>query len=286
MTHAENNSNRKQYYLNPITIGIVLITLITGYFLWQTFDEKRKVKKLEEKLTEEKKEAGEINVEMTSAEEVYQWINNINVQLIDIRYNSEYIIKHIESSINIPLNDITENLTKIDKSKKIIIIDKENSKKGKILTEHLKNEGLNSKYLEGGILNYARQNYPLITIGDPTDPNDQMKISLITAQQIKEKLLSGIIFSFVDTRPKDIYAINNITGSKNLPLETIESSKKLLPSRTILLYDADPTRSFKAGIKLYDMGISNIYSCSDNYLTLKKILFTNPEHTISNDNKK
>lgn len=274
MTHAKNNSKQKQYYLNPIIVGVILIILITSYFLWQTFDEKQKIKKLEEKLTEEKKEAGKINIETASAEEVYQWIGNKNIQLVDIRSSSDYQIRHIESSTNLPLNNLTENLAKIDKSKKIVIIDKEDSKEGQILVEHLKKEGLESKYLNGGILNYARQNYPLINAGDPKNITDQMKISLITSKQVKEKMLEGKVFSFIDTRPSVVFSINNINGSKNIPLEIIENSKNILPSRTILLYDADPTRSFQAGAKLYDMGISNIFSCSDSYLILKKVLFT------------
>jgi rhodanese-related sulfurtransferase len=283
MTHIKNNTPRKQSFINPIVIGVILITLITGYFLWQTFDKKQKIKNLEKKLTEEKKEAGKINVETASAEEVYQWIGNKTIQLVDIRNSSEYKIKHIESSVNLPLSNLTESLAKIDKLKKVVIIDKEESKEGQILTEHLKNEGLDSKYLDGGILNFARQNYPLISTGNPKDITDQMKVSLITSEQIKEEMLQGKIFSFIDTRPNVIFTLNNIDGSKNIPLEMIEQSKDILPSRAILLYDADPTRSFQAGVKLYDMGISNVYSCGDNYTMLKKVLFTedNPNQKLN-----
>jgi rhodanese-related sulfurtransferase len=274
MTINSKKNSPKQFYFNPIFIGIILITIITSYFLWQTFTEEQKLKDLEKKLMEEKKAAGKIDVELASAEEIYQWIGNKNIQLVDIRPSSEYSIKHIESSINLPLNELTKSLAKIDKNKKIIIIDKEDSKEGKIISEHLKSEGLVSKYLKGGILNYARQNYPLITNGNPKNITDQMKVSLITAEQIKEKMLSGKIFSFIDTRQTSIFKINNIDGSQNIPLEKIEQAKKYLPPRTILLYDDDPMRSFQAGVKLYDMGISNVYVCSDNYTLFKKILFT------------
>ncbi len=270
----KNKSSFTKIFTNPIVIGIILIITITGYFLWKTINENQKIKNLEEKLTEEKKEAGKINADIVSAEDVYQWIGNPQVQLIDIRTSSEYNLKHIESSVNLPLDKLVKSLSKIEKIKKIIIIDKEDSKEGQILAEHLKNEGLNAYYLDGGILNYARQNYPLIVAGSPNLITDQMKVSLLTAAQIKEKMLNGKIFSFIDTRSNEIFRINNFKGSKNIPLENLENSKNILPSRTILLYDDDPTRSFQAGVKLYDMGISNVYSCSDNYSTLKKVLFT------------
>ncbi len=259
---------------NPVIIGIVLITLITAYFLWQTFNEKQKLQRLEKKLIEEKRESGKINVEIVSVEEVYQWIGNKNVQLIDIRNSAEYEIKHIESSINLPLDNIIKDLTKIDKTKKIVIIDKENSSKGQILTEHLTKEGLDSKYLDGGILNYARQNYPLVTTGNPSDITDQMKVTLITASEVREKMIKGKVLAFIDTRNSGAFNADSIAGSKNIPLENLENLKKSLPSRTILLYDSDPTRSFQAGVRLYDIGISNVYSCSDNYTILKRILLT------------
>lgn len=277
----ENTNTHKKVYFNPIVIGVVLIALILSYFLWQTFDEKRQLKNLDKKMTEERIAAGEINVETVSAEEVYQWIGNKHIQLIDIRSSSDYKIKHIESSINIPLETLTKSLANIDTTKKNIIIDKENSREGQILTEHLQNQGLIARYLDGGILRYARQNYPLVNTGNPKNITDQMKVSLITADQIRDMLVEGRIFSFVDTRHGGVFNADHINGSKNIPLEMIEGSKNALPSRTILLYDADPTRSFQAGVKLYDMGISNVYSCSDNYTILKKVLFTRDKSNIN-----
>lgn len=264
----------RQLHFNPIAFGVILIVVITGYFLWQTFNDTNKIKLLEKKLEKEKEEAGKININTVSAEEVYQWIGNKNIELIDIRNPDEYKIKHIESSINLPLNDLIKSLKKIDSSKKIIIIAKENDKKGQILTEHLSNENVETRYLEGGILEYARQNYPLIATGDPTNVTDQIKAPLITAEQVRKEMLQGKVFSFIDVRPTGAFQLNNITGSKNISLKDIENSKNLLPSRTILLYDADPTRSFRAGVKLYDMGISNFYSCSDTFGVLKNILLT------------
>jgi rhodanese-related sulfurtransferase len=281
MLNNDGNTTPQKNFFNPVIIGIILITMITGYFLWQTFNEKQKLQRLEKKLTEEKIAAGKIDVETVSAEEVYQWIGNTNIQLIDIRNLADYEIKHIESSISLPLDNIIKDLARIDKTKKIVIIDKENSPKGQILTEHLTREGLDSKYLDGGILNYARQNYPLVTTGNPSNITDQMKVSLITAEQVKGKMLKGKVFAFVDTRHSGAFSADSIAGSKNIPLENLENLKKTLPSRTILLYDSDPTRSFQAGVKLYDIGISNVYNCSDTYTVLKKTLLIEDKPNIN-----
>ena len=117
--HIKDNDFLKKKLFHPVIIGFILIALISSYFLWKTINEEHKNKSLEQRLADEKKEAGKVNVDLASAEEVYQWIGNKNVQLIDIRNSTDYSIKHIESSINLPLSDLTKSLAKIDKTKRI-----------------------------------------------------------------------------------------------------------------------------------------------------------------------
>ena len=271
--------SKTSFYFNPIFIGLFLIITISGYFLFKTFSAENKLQQLEKKLALEKAKNKEIDIETVSPEQVYQWLRKPTIQLIDIRSAKEYSIKHIESSINIPLDQLRENLTKFSPDKKIVIIDRENSAKGKILVDHFKKQNLNILYLEGGILKYAQENYPLITSGDLNNPVNQIKVTTLSAQEIKDKLLKGKIFSFVDTRPEYLYLTDKIDGSFNIPLEKIESRKDTLPVHTILLFDIDTLRSWKAGVKLYDMGITNFYVCSDPYNTLKSILFSKDKST-------
>ncbi len=267
------NITQNFQHFKPLLIGFILIILITGYFLTKTWQTKNHLNELEQRLKNKNQESQNINIETVTPENVYQWINKSDVQLIDIRNNNEYNIKHIESSINIPLDSIKKNISKFNRNKQLIVIDRENTLEGKIFVDHFKKEGLNIKYLEGGILKYAQENYPLITNGDPTIKTNLLKIKPITAEEVKKDLLSGKIFSFIDTRPSLSYNLDKIDGSTNIPLEKIETSKNSLPTHILLLYDTTPERSFKAGVKLYDMGISNFYVCTDTYEQLKQILF-------------
>ncbi len=270
---SENNPQNVQYYFKPLLIGFILIVIITGYFLARTWQTKNHLNELERKLKNDDQQNKNIDVETVTPENVYQWIGKQNVELVDIRNNKEYRIKHIESSINIPLDNLAKNINKFDKNKQIIIIDKENTTKGKIVVDHFKKEGLNIKYLEGGILKYAQENYPLITNGDPSVKTNLLKVKPITAEEVKSDLLAGKVFSFIDTRPPSSYNLDKIDGSINIPLEKIETLKDSLPAHILLLYDTSPERSFKAGVKLYDMGISNFYICTDTYEQLKRTLF-------------
>ncbi len=269
---VKSKSPNAQFF-KPLLLGIVLIILITGYFLTKTWHTKNHLAELEKTLQNKSQQDKNIEVETVTPENVYQWIGKPDVQLVDIRSSKEYQIKHIESSVNIPLDSLRKNINKFDKNKQIVIIDREDTKEGKILVDHFKKEGLNIKYLGGGILKYAQENYPLITNGDPSIKTNLLKVKPITAEEVKKNLLSGKVFSFIDTRPSLSYNLDKIDGSINIPLEKIEISKNSLPAHILLLYDSLPERSFKAGVKLYDMGISNFYVCTDSYEQLKQTLF-------------
>jgi len=259
-------------FKNPLWLGLFLILAVVGYFLLKSIHTKHELERLERQLIEKKKNAEQFDIKMVSPLDVFKAINNDSYQLIDLRSSAEFQAKHIESSINIPISTINERVADIKKDKKIIIIDNDNSKKGKILVDHFQKQGLDIYYLEGGILKFAQENYPLITDGNIHNTADKIKANFISAKKVKEEMMKGKIFSFVDTRPVALYQKDHIKGSFSMPLETLEKNKGGMPTHTILLYDSDTTRSFKAGVKLFDMGISNFRTCSDDFQTLKKIL--------------
>jgi rhodanese-related sulfurtransferase len=272
MTRKRNKQS--SFYKNPIVIGSALIIIISGYFLFKSLSGEKKLEQLDKKLAREKEETNRFNIETVSPEEVFQSINDTEINLVDIRNSSEYNLKHIESSINIPFDNLKKDISKFSKDKKNIIIDKENTTEGQILVDHFQKEGLDISYLEGGILKYAQQNYPLVSSGNINNPTDLIKVTSISAEDVKKRLLNGQIFSFIDTRPEYLYTTDKIEGSFNFPLEKIEKKKEELPVHKLLLYDSDPLRSFKTSVKLYDMGITNFYNCTDNYDKLKEILFS------------
>jgi rhodanese-related sulfurtransferase len=155
---------------------------------------------------------------------------------------------------------------------RIIIIDREDSPYGRVLTDHLKKEGLSAKYLEGGIVNYSNNDYPLINTGNPTQPTDLMKVTSINTDQLLEMVFDGTRIVLVDTRPAEAFATGNIRGSINIPLEEVEQRKNDFPTKTIVLYDENTMRSFRAAVRLYDLGFFEVYNCLDDYQTLNRRL--------------
>ncbi len=255
----------------------VAIVLILAFFAGKTYWQKRKNVDLFEKIKRESEQEKEVAVDLASPEEVFKSINNEKIQLVDIRDEQEFELKHIESSINLPLYQIKEKIDLLEKQKQIIIIDSHEQLEGKILTDHLKQQGLKAKYLRGGIIAYIRNNFPLINYGNPANTENLLKVDSVTAQELKEELLKGKVFVFVDTRPAGKFKKEKIDGSINIPLEDLEKTKNDLPTGRLAIYDEDPLRSFRAASKLFDMGIISVYNCTDDYATLKEVLFSREE---------
>lgn len=57
-----------------------------------------------------------------SAEDVNKMMNDPDVQVIDVREQYEYAMGHIEVASLIPLQTIPNNLNRLDKNKKIVVV--------------------------------------------------------------------------------------------------------------------------------------------------------------------
>lgn len=254
-------------------VSLILIVAILGFFFAKkSIQEKNKLAKEKQTLEENLFNEADLDLVYVSSENAYKGINDENIQLLDIREPAEYALKHIESSLNLPLSQVGEKINLVSKTKEVIVIDSDHSQVGKIFTDHLRREGVDAKYLDGGILSYAKNGYGLISKGNPTITGDLIKVDSLSAEEIKNKIKGGQLFVFVDVRPKTEYASDNIDGSINIPLEKIETSIKKIPFGTILIYDSHALRSFQAAVKLNDMNMISVYNCLDEYAVLKETL--------------
>ncbi len=89
-----------------------------------------------------------------NSEELVQLIKANKAQLIDIRFKEEYQTWNMPFAISIPLPDLPDNLSKIDK-KKIIVTACPHNDRAIIAMVYLKNKGYNVKYLSDGLLGLA-----------------------------------------------------------------------------------------------------------------------------------
>ncbi len=265
-------TTERKLSLTPALIALILILVIFGAFYLKRL--KKEGNDLEQKLEQANKEKQNetLQIPLISAEDTSKAIRNEKFQLIDIREHDEFVLKHIEASINIPLSHLEEKMHILSKSKTIILIDRQDTSKGRILTQHLTEEGLDVNYLEGGILNYSNSDYDLVTIGNPLIQSDLLKVTSFTAKELIDQVMNGSRLKFVDTRPAVDYALDHLEGSINIPLEKIERKKEKLPIRTFAVFDKDPIRSFQASVRLYDMNIIGVYNCKETFQDIKNTI--------------
>jgi rhodanese-related sulfurtransferase len=79
-----------------------------------------------------------------------------NIQVIDVREPHEFEAAHIESEL-IPMNTIPQNLSKISKDKKVIMVCRSGNRSGNVV-RYLEGQGFeNTCNLKGGMLAWKQQ---------------------------------------------------------------------------------------------------------------------------------
>ncbi|MEM5565513.1 rhodanese-like domain-containing protein [Psychroserpens sp. AS72] len=112
------------------------------------------------------KEAPQSEVIMVSAEEMQELLELEDIQLVDVRTPEEYETGFIEHSQNIDYMSPTfdEDLTKLDKTKPIMVYCKSGGRSGKC-SKKLKDAGFIKVYdLEGGITKWEFEGNEIKTI--------------------------------------------------------------------------------------------------------------------------
>jgi sulfur-carrier protein adenylyltransferase/sulfurtransferase len=94
--------------------------------------------------------------EVTPSELKQMLDNKEEIQLIDVREQHEYQAGHIESAL-IPMNTIPQNLEKISKDKKVIMICRSGNRSGNVI-RFMEGNGFENLYnLKGGLLAWKKE---------------------------------------------------------------------------------------------------------------------------------
>lgn len=86
--------------------------------------------------------------------------NNQNIIILDVRSESEYKSGHVPDAINIPHNKIQEHLTRLDKSKEIIVYCHSGYRAG-IAEEELAKLGFKVFHLKDDMVGWKSSKHPL-----------------------------------------------------------------------------------------------------------------------------
>ncbi|KKR22117.1 MAG: Rhodanese domain protein [Candidatus Moranbacteria bacterium GW2011_GWA2_39_41] len=196
-----------------------------------------------------------------------------NLSLIDVRDAADFSKEHLLDSQNIPLSVIVDAMSPLDKNNDYIIIDYDSSIESlALIVEALTNIGFkNISYLDGGFTAWKLDFNSTISAGDPDSFVDQSKIKYIQTDKLKEMLETEDNLIILDVRKKNQFNEGHIKGATNIYLEDLEKRRTEIPfNKKIILYDNDGLWAFKAGVRLFDMGLFNALILSDGLDNWKK----------------
>lgn len=262
---------KKENYsvLMALIVTIILLAIVIGiFFIVKKGSEEEDFLKIEE----EKIEEVDYNITYIKPQEVFEAIRKEQFIIVDIRNNQEFSDHHIESSINIPLENLTPEHYSLKKDKTLLIIETEESNKGKEITDRLKKAGFKVNYLQGGLYAYLASGYDLVSYGDITSSEDRAKVNPIDLADLGGRLNQGERFIYLDVREKSAFEKNHFDNAINIPLENLEKNKRDIPIGKILIIDENPNRSFQASVRLNDMNILGTYYLINSYTEFKEAI--------------
>jgi rhodanese-related sulfurtransferase len=244
-----------------ITIGLLII-MIAGFFLTRNRSENN-----ESLLKSEEKKIEDLNLDITfvNPKEVFAAIGKEDFLIVDTREKQEYTENHIESSVNIPLQELLENQSLLNKDLNIILVEKEETIEGKKIADKLKKSDFKLNYLQGGLYGYIGTGHELISFGDVTSAQDRAKVSPIDLTTLGAKLQAGERMIYLDVRTKNDFDKDHFDNAINIALEDLETNKKSIPTGKLLIIDENPVRSFQAAVRLSDMNFLTVYYLTNKY---------------------
>ena len=83
--------------------------------------------------------------------------NSDDFILLDVRNDNEVLLSKIDHSIHIPMNEIPQRISELDKNKEIIVQCKIGKRSAKVCEYLMQNNFENVKNLSGGILAWAKE---------------------------------------------------------------------------------------------------------------------------------
>lgn len=262
------NNNQSKNNLLPITVGFLLIILVTILFFAKSYftDKKNQARKIEER---EQTQAEDLQkYSSISSAELLKKINaGEDLEIVDIRDAQNFSTSHIVDAKNITLEDLENNFIFTEKNKKYFIVDDlgltPNEKQA--IDIFSRNGFRNVSYLEGGMYSWANELNPIIEVGNPNSFSNQSKVNYIKDEELKALLSESEKDIFiVDLRSTSEFAGDHLKNAINIPLESLESRRKEIPTyKRIILYDNTGLLAFQGAVRLFDMGILNVSILSD-----------------------
>lgn len=202
-------------------------------------------------------------------------LSNPGLFLVDLRDVEYYSLSHIPNSFSATPDTIMPAFSERNpRAQKIVLIDDagQTDKLENAIRILQENNIQNIYILSGGYPAWNTQIYPTISWADPNSAADHAKIRGISPSNVKTILTNKNVV-FLDVRQTEDYEKNHKEGSLHIPFEKLESSVNSIPNmKMIIVYGSTPIDSFRAGVRLYDLGYPLVYTLVGGYIDIQNNL--------------
>ncbi len=186
--------------------------------------------------------------------------------IIDIRNADSFGQEHIAGSKNILPENLESDLSSLDKDNPCVIIDNLGLDPMEIqVMKQLREKGFSDvAYLEGGFSQWKNQLNPTITSGDPYSFTDQSKVTYLKSDELKNIISQEPNLYLIDLRKSSQFVSGHLKEAVNIYLEDLESRYREIPiGKKIILYDDNGFGAFQGAVRLFDLGVTNVFALSD-----------------------
>lgn len=256
---SENNQNNNR----AIIIGLALIVLIAVLTFFRPYLKLKSDKNPPNPVIKETQK----QLNAISGTDLLKKINDgEKLAIVDIRDPDSFAAEHILDSKNISIEELKNLTESLDKRAPYVLVEESGDAQSSSLVNQLFiSQGFeNARYLEGGFSQWKQDLHPVVSGGDPTMFTDQSKVSYVNSDELKKILETEAGIHIIDVRKAPSFADGHIKNAVNIFLDELESRRKEIPfGKKIVVYDKDGLWAMKAAVRLFDMGIFNVYALSD-----------------------
>lgn len=195
-------------------------------------------------------------------EEAYEMISQQEVVLLDVRTQEECDSGHIPDALLIPLSELESRLDELNMTDHIMVYCRSGHRSEEAAQILVTNGFVHVYNIEGGILQWQAQGFPVYTEQSPTTSPGPILPSYtdVTPEEAYEMINKQEVV-VVDLRTQGKYASGHLPDALLIPLCELESRlSELNPSDNILVYHSCGGCSKKGAQILVDDGFLHVHN--------------------------
>ncbi len=108
------------------------------------------------------------------------------LQLVDVRYESEWQVGHIDGAVNIPEEDLSDRVDELNRDRPVVAVCRAGTRSGEA-AEWLRGQGFDAQSLDGGMLSWKWAGLPIT--GGIAQPPPKPELSSPDMQKLHNDFL-------------------------------------------------------------------------------------------------